>query len=162
MVSLSRQTIATIQEPAHMHSNRSVLSRQRRVQHHAGTNDACRFFDLLTSPDLFDALERALPAHRERLFPPTETLSMFMAQALKPDRSCQGIVDDVAVKRLLHGLPLCSTKTGAYCKARGRLPLEMVAAMATTAGRLERGECNDRSDQHMTHTTTPRRHTGPH
>lgn len=136
MVSLSRQTIATIQEPALMHSNRSVLSRQRRVRHHAATNDAFRFFDLLTSPELFDTLEASLPVHRERLFAPTETLSMFMAQAMKPDRSCQGIVDDVAVKRLLHGLPLCSTKTGAYCKARQRLPLEMVSAMATTAGHL--------------------------
>lgn len=144
MVSLSRQTIATTREPAHVHSNRSVLSRQRRVQHHAATNDAFRFFDLLTSPDLFDALEGSLPEHRERLFPPTETLSMFMAQALKPDRSCQGIVDDVAVKRLLHGLPLCSTRTGAYCKARQRLPLDMVAGMATTTGRLIAGKVPDK------------------
>lgn len=143
MVSLSRQTIATIEEPALMHNNRSVLPQQRRVQHHAASSDAFRFFDLLTSPDLFDALEASLPEHRERLFPPTETLSMFMAQALKPDRSCQGIVDDVAVKRLLHGLPLCSTKTGAYCKARQRLPLKMVSAMATTTGHLISGQVPD-------------------
>lgn len=140
MIGLSRQTIATIREPALMHSNRSVISRQRRVRHHAATNDAFRFFDLLTSPALFDALEASLPDHRERLFPPTETLAMFMAQAMKPDRSCQGIVDDVAVKRLLHGLPLCSTKTGAYCKARQRLPVEMVSAMATSTGRLIAGK----------------------
>lgn len=98
MISLSRQTITTIEEPALMHSNRSVLSRQRRVRHHAAANDAFRFFDLLTSPELFDALEGSLPVHRERIFPPTETLSMFMAQAMKADRSCQGIVDEVAVK----------------------------------------------------------------
>jgi hypothetical protein len=36
---------------------------------------------------------------------------MFLAQALKPDRSCQNIVNDAAVKRLTHGLPQCSTKT---------------------------------------------------
>ncbi|WP_211455460.1 IS4 family transposase [Collimonas antrihumi] len=123
-----------------MHNNRSVLSRQRRVRHHAAAHDAFRFFDLLTSPELFDTLEATLPAHRERLFPPTETLSMFMAQAMKSDRSCQGIVDDVAVKRLLHGLPLCSTKTGAYCKARRRLPLEMVSEMAITTGHLIAGK----------------------
>ena len=144
MVSFSRQTIATTEEPAPMHSNRSVLSQQRRVRHHAATNDAFRFFDLLTAPDLFDALEASLPDHRERLFPPTETLSMFMAQAMKPDRSCQGIVDDVAVKRLLHGLPLCSTKTGAYCKARQRLPVEMVSRMATTTGHLIAKKVPDR------------------
>lgn len=67
-------------------------------------------------------MESTLPEHRERLFPPTETLSMFLAQALKPDRSCQAIVNDAAVKRLQGGLPPWSTHTGAYCKARQRLP----------------------------------------
>lgn len=119
-----------------MHNNRSVLSPQCRIRHYAASSDAFHFFNLLTSPDLFDALEESLPVHRERLFPPTETLSMFMAQAFKPDRSCQGIVDDVAVQRLLHGLPLCSTKTGAYCKARQRLPLEMVSKLAIATGHL--------------------------
>ncbi len=136
MVSFSRQTIATTQETARMHSTCSRLSRQRRVRRHARASDAFRFFDLLTSPDLFEPLESMLPAHRERLFPPTETLSMFMAQALKPDRSCQGIVDDAAIQRLRHGLPLCSTRTGGYCKARQRLPLSMISGMAVTTGRL--------------------------
>lgn len=61
-----------------------------------------------------NALETSLPEHRDRLFPPTETLAMFLAQAMKPDRSCQSIVNDSAVKRLLHGLPPCSIKTGGY------------------------------------------------
>ncbi|MBC3832306.1 hypothetical protein H8K33_12350 [Undibacterium amnicola] len=119
-----------------MHHTRTSQSHQSRFRHHASTSDTFRFFNLLTSPDLFDTLEASLPAHRERLFPPTETLSMFMAQALKPDRSCQGIVDDVATKRLLHGMPLCSTKTGAYCKARQRLPLPLVSGMVTATGRM--------------------------
>lgn len=136
MVSFSRQTIAPTEAPALMQSNCSVSSRQRRVQRHATHCDAFRFFNLLTAPALFNALEASLPTHRERLFSPTETLSMFMAQAMKPDRSCQGVVDDAAVARLRHGLPLCSTKTGAYCKARQRLPLEMVSGLTVTAGRL--------------------------
>src|SRR5713226_6078749 len=140
MVSLSRQTIAPIQEPALMHNNLSVLSQQRRIRHHAASSDTFRFFDLLSSPDLFEALEASLPVHRERRFPPTETLSMFMAQACKSDRSCQGIVDDVAVKRLRHGLPLCSTKTGGYCKARQRLPLEMISGLAIRTGQLITGQ----------------------
>lgn len=119
-----------------MHINRSALSKQHRVQRYAAANDAFDFFNMLTSPDLLDMLESSLPEHRERLFPPTETLSMFLAQALKPDRSCQGIVNDAAVKRLIHGLPQCSTNTGAYCKARQRLPLEMVTEMVRHTGRL--------------------------
>lgn len=119
-----------------MHINRSALSQQHRVQRYAATNDAFDYFNMLTSPDLLETLESSLPDHRERLFPPTETLSMFLAQALKPDRSCQGIVNDAAVKRLIHGLPQCSTKTGGYCKARKRLPLEMVTGMVRHTGRL--------------------------
>ena len=119
-----------------MHISRSTLSQQHRIQHYAAVNDAFDFFNALTSPELLDMLEASLPAHRERLFPPTETLSMFLAQAMKPDRSCQGIVDDAAVKRLVHGLAHCSTNTGTYCKARKRLPLETVTGMVRHTGRL--------------------------
>lgn len=119
-----------------MHINRSVLSQQHRVHRYAAASDAFGFFNQLTSPELLDTLESTLPDHRERLFPPTETLSMFLAQALKPDRSCQNIVNDAAVKRLTHGLPQCSTKTGGYCKARQRLPLEMVSGMVRHTGQL--------------------------
>ena len=43
---------------------------------------------------------------------------MFLAQALHADRSCQRAVNEAAVKRLVGGLPVCSTHTGAYCRAR--------------------------------------------
>ncbi|MFT5609058.1 MAG: hypothetical protein ACI9PZ_002877, partial [Parvicella sp.] len=41
-------------------------------------------------------------------------LSMFLAQAMNADRSCQNIVNESATNRLLGSLPLCSTDTGAY------------------------------------------------
>jgi hypothetical protein len=75
-----------------------------------------------------------LPEHRERKFPPTETLSMFVAQALSADRSCQRAVDEAAIKRLAAGLAPCSTHTGAYCRARTRLPMEMVSTLAGYVG----------------------------
>ena len=75
-----------------------------------------------------------MPEHRERLFPPTETLSMFLAQALSADRSCQKAVDEAAVKRLVGGLPQCSTQPGAYCQARQRLPLDMVSELTRYTG----------------------------
>ena len=87
VISLSRQSIATTEEPAPMHVSRSVLSQQQRVQRYADSSDAFCFFNQLISPELFDVLDALLPDHREGLFPPTETLSMFMAQALKPDLS---------------------------------------------------------------------------
>ena len=63
-------------------------------------------------------MEELLPDHRERLYPPTETLSMFLAQALSEDRSCQKAVNDAAIKRVMGGLRSVSTGTGGYCRAR--------------------------------------------
>ncbi len=77
--------------------------------------DAYGFFNLLTGPELLEDMQGLLPAHRERLFPPTETLSMFMAQALSADGSCKQAVDDAAVKRLVAGMEVCSPNTAAYC-----------------------------------------------
>jgi hypothetical protein len=73
---------------------------QRRIRERARHSDAAGFFNLLTGADLLDEVESLLPEHRERLFPPTETLSKFLAQALKADRSCQNIVNTTAVHRL--------------------------------------------------------------
>lgn len=120
-----------------MHANAVRCARQRRaVRAQANRSDAYAFFNLLTGPWFLEEVESLLPEHRERLFPPTETLSMFLSQALSTDRSCQRAVDEAAVKRLRAGLRPCSTHTGAYCKARKHLPLNMVRALACYSGRL--------------------------
>lgn len=107
---------------------------QRHIRSQVRNSDAYSFFNLLTGPALFDKVESVLPRHRERRFPPTETLSMFLAQALSADRSCQRAVDEAAIKRLAAGLAPCSTHTGAYCRARMRLPMEMVQTLAGYVG----------------------------
>jgi hypothetical protein len=115
-------------------TQRDCLHQQKRIRSHAASSDSYAFFNLLTDSEFLDPVESLLPAHRERLFPPTETLSMFLAQAMSADRSCQKAVDDAAIKRLVGGLPLCSTHTGAYCRARQRLPLEMVSTLTRHTG----------------------------
>lgn len=115
---------------------RACAPQQRRVRHHAGNTDPYKFFNLLTGPDLLDEVEALLPEHRERLFPPTETLSMFLAQAMNADRCCQNVVNDTAVQRLSGGLPRCSTATGGYCRARQRLPVNMVSTLTRHTGQL--------------------------
>ena len=118
-----------------MHANQNARTwQQKRVRKQAVKSDAYAFFNLLTSSQMLDKVESLLPEHRERLFPPTETLSMFMAQALSTDRSCQKAIDEAAVKRLVGGLPACSTHTGAYCRARARLPLDMVRTLTRYTG----------------------------
>lgn len=107
---------------------------QRRVQRHAERADAVTMFNLLTGPQLLERVDAALPEHRERLYPPTETLSMFVAQVLSADGSCQQAVDAAQVRRLISGLTPGSTDTGAYCKARARLPLDLIATLTRACG----------------------------
>ena len=94
------------------------------------------FFNLLTGPELLEMTEAHLPVHRERLYPPTVTLSMFMKQSLALDRSCQRAVDAWAGQRAVEGLSVRSIRTGGYCRARARLPLQMIVALTRETGRL--------------------------
>ena len=112
----------------------NARAQQRRVRSQIRDSDAYAFFNLLTGPELLDKVESVLPQHRERRFPPTETLSMFLSRALSADRSCQKAVDEAAIKRLATGLTPNSTHTGAYCRARKRLPMEMVQTLSGFVG----------------------------
>jgi hypothetical protein len=118
--------------------NASFASQQqrgciRRQAHQAGAVD---FFNMLTGPELLEVTDSYLPEHRERLYPPTVALSMFMKQVLAADRSCQRAVNAWAGQRAVEGLSVQSIRTGAYCQARQRLPLEMVTALTRETGRL--------------------------
>lgn len=117
-------------------SQRALTHQQTRIKSHAKNSDSYAFFNQLTAPEFLNTVESLLPEHRERLFPPTETLSMFLAQAMSADRSCQQAVNEAAVKRLAGGLPDCSTHTGAYCRARQRLPLEMISTLTRYTARV--------------------------
>lgn len=118
-----------------MHHTADAIRAQRRLIHTERHNSDCLgIFNLLTSDLLFDEIESLLPQHRERCFPPTETLAMFVSQSLNSDRSCQQIVNQAAVQRLLTGLPVCSTHTGGYCRARQRLPLALISGLASHLG----------------------------
>jgi len=110
--------------------HRARISRQIRQ---AGAVD---FFNILTGAELLAMTEAHLPEHRERLYPPTVALSMFMKQALEADRSCQRAVNAWAAQRAAEGLSVQSIRTGAYCRARQRVPLEMISALTRASGRL--------------------------
>lgn len=126
-----------------MHATRSAVRQQhKRIDTYRANCDSYSFFNLLTSDRLLDNVEALLPAvHRERLYPPTETLSMFLSQAMSADRSCQHIVNQATLQRLAGGLTTGSTCTGGYCLARKRLPLEMVSNLTQHLGAL--------MDEHM-------------
>jgi hypothetical protein len=114
-----------------------------RIHRQVGETDALDFFNILTGPELLQITEAHLPEHRERLYPPTVTLSMFLRQVLQADRSCQRAVNAWAAQRAAEGLHVDSIRTGAYCQARQRLPLELITQLTCQSGRLlsDRAEC---------------------
>jgi hypothetical protein len=118
------------------HCNRPSLPQQRRLAKQAQKIDANHFFNLLTGPQLLEAVEAQLPEHRERHYPPTLTLAMFLGQVMSADGSCQNAVNEALVNRLLSGMVVGSANTGGYCIARQRLPQEMVSALASEVAAL--------------------------
>lgn len=120
-----------------MRSN-SKLTRikQQRIRKQINKVDSHSFFNLLTSEELLDQIDELLPEHRERIYPPTETLSLFLTQVLNEDSSCQNVVNKAALDRLRVGLSAASLSTGGYCKARQRLPLELVSELTRKTGEL--------------------------
>lgn len=116
------------------HSSRRSARQQRQVAKQIQKIDANHFFNLLTSPQLLEQVEAHLPEHRERKFPPTVALAMFLGQVMSADGSCQNAVDEALVTRLLSGVEPGSANTSGYCQARGRLPTPMVSALARHSG----------------------------
>ena len=124
------------------HRNVEIARQQRRdrIGRQARASSAFGFFNVLTSPELLELTEAHLPEHRERLYPPTVTLSMFLRQVLAADRSCQQAVNAWAVSRAAEGLSGQSVRTGGYCRARARLPLSMVQALTHESARALRAQ----------------------
>jgi hypothetical protein len=118
-------------------NTQSLLHQRRRnIKRRSESTEALEFFNILTSPQLQQTSQALQPEHRERLYPPTVTLAMFMRQTLEADGSCQKAVNGWAAQRAAEGLRPCSVRTGGYCRARQRLPLEGVRALTRQTGRL--------------------------
>lgn len=120
-----------------MHKSRPqprTRQQMKRISSRVRDAAAVDFFNLLTGPELLELTESLLPEHRERLYPPTVTLSMFIKQALSEDGSCQRAVNGWAAQRTAEGLAFQSVRTGGYCRARQRLPLTMIQCLTRTTG----------------------------
>lgn len=109
---------------------------QHRIEAHARRLQTVDFFNVLTGPQLLEKVEALLPEHRERQYPPTVALSMFLKQALEQDRSCQKAVNAWIAQCAAEGLSAPSAHTGGYSKARHRLPVQMVTTLTQEIGSL--------------------------
>jgi Transposase DDE domain len=118
------------------HRNAEFVSKQqaREISRRVRQVDSMDFFNLITGPELLEPLEALLPEYRERKYPPTVALAMFLGQVLSPDGSCQNAVNEAIVNQLLSGEAASSANTGGYCLARQRLPVELVSELARQTG----------------------------
>jgi hypothetical protein len=120
-----------VQSRLRQHRSRRAAEVSRRSK----ATGSADYFNVLTSEKLIETTESLMPAHRERVFPPSVALAMFMRQALEADGSCQKAVDGWVAQRVADGLSPCSTNTAGYCRARCRLPESMISGLVHETGR---------------------------
>jgi hypothetical protein len=92
------------------------------------------FTDVLTDQLLSQALA-GVGRWLDRIFSPLVTLWVFLGQVLSPDHSCRAAVARLVAHRVARGQEPCSARTGAYCRARRRLPEAFFSAAACSVGR---------------------------
>jgi len=92
------------------------------------------FTDVLTEGVITDALA-IVGEWLDRIFSPLVTLWVFIGQALSPDLSCRAAVARLIAHRVARGQRPCSARTGAYCRARQRLPERFFSEVACAVGR---------------------------
>jgi hypothetical protein len=111
------------------------LSQKKKIHHFANNTHAVDFLALLSDDELALTIENNLPNnHRERIYTPTKTLSMFLAQTLNEDRSCSKAVNDMLIQT--QSVNNTSANTAAYCKARKRLSLPLLTQLVNKTGEL--------------------------
>ena len=91
--------------------------------------------DILSRETVERALDTIGVAWNERIYTPLVTLWVFLGQVLSSDHSCRNAVARLIVHRVSRGLGVCSSRTGAYCQARKRLPEQFFSTIARLVGR---------------------------
>ena len=96
------------------------------------------FADYLPASVIHGTLRALGQGFRERIFTPAVTLWTFLSQVLDADHSCRQAVARLLAFRVASGLRPCSPDTGAYGKARQRLPEALLCELTRRTGRALR------------------------
>lgn len=93
------------------------------------------FTDVLSRETVSQGLDTIENAWNDRIYTPLVTLWIFLGQVLSADHSCRNAVARLIAHRVSRGRSPCSSKTGAYCQARKRLPEQFFSTIARLVGR---------------------------
>lgn len=100
--------------------------------------DAELFGGVLDDQEIAAVMNEWVDPYRERIYPPLDTLRLFVGQVLSTDRACQDVVGRGLSERLAQGQSRSALTTGSYCDVRQRLPLALPMTLGTLIGeRLE-------------------------
>jgi hypothetical protein len=114
----------------------------RSVLRTFGQGGASSLPDLLTEQDIQQACDEqgvCFAQAEHHIWTPALTVWALLSQCLSDSKSCVAAVARALVLRVSLGLTPCSEATGAYCKARAKLPVPLLRRLATQLGeRLER------------------------
>lgn len=105
------------------------------------------FADLLTESHIQTACDELgidFANELHHIWTPAITLWTFLTQATSESKSCVAAVARALVLRVSLGLSPCSENTGAYCKARAKLPVALLSRLTIHLGEeLERQASKD-------------------
>ena len=114
-------------------------------------NEGLPFADIVTEANILDVLNEHDVQFRDRVFNPVTTIWGFLSQVFSEDHSCRDTVSRIIAHRAANGETVCSPNTASYCKARSRIPTDVLRTLATrTAEELQASAAgewkwNDRS-----------------
>jgi Transposase DDE domain len=117
------------------HSNRGpVVSQVESLRRQFAQAPGLPFADLLPAELIAELLNKQDTTFYDRIYTPEVTLAMFLSQCQDADQSLRQAVTRLLAQRSAQGKPTCSSNTGAYSEARGRLPEEILAALTRHTG----------------------------
>ena len=118
------------------HSNRgSVVSQVESMQRQFAQAPGLPFADLLPEEFIVQLLDEVGVEFRDRDYPPLVVLAMFLGQCSDADPSLKQAVARRIAQRVAEGEAACSSNTGAYSRARQRLPEKVLAELTRHTGK---------------------------
>jgi hypothetical protein len=118
------------------HSNRGpVVSQCESIQRQFAQAPGLPFANLLPEAFIVQLLDELGVEFRDRDYPPLVVLAMFLGQCSDADPSLQQAVARRIAQRVAEAGPACSSNTGAYSRARQRLPEKVLAELTKYTGK---------------------------
>jgi len=112
----------------------SVASQVESLQRQFAQAPGLPFADVLPAELVTRLLHEQDTAFYDRIYTPLVTLAMFLSQCQDADPSQRQAVARLLAHRIAQKQPTCSSNTGAYAKARQRLPEKMLAELTRHTG----------------------------